>query len=90
MLETAVSNRPPYDLAQEVVAALGTHSFGGISEILAVGGGVARVRDELHGAPKSAFLSLSFRFQFPAAAFFRRFLFRLAFRRECDRRESDG
>ena len=32
------------------------------------------------GAPKSAFLSLSFRFQFPAAAFFRRFLFRFLFR----------
>ena len=29
-------------------------------------------------APKSAFLSLSFRFQFPAAAFFRRFLFRFS------------
>ena len=47
MLETAVSNRPPYDLAQEVVAALGTHGFGGVGEVLAVGGGVARVGDEL-------------------------------------------
>ena len=47
VLET-VSNRPAYDLAQEVVAAL-FHRFVGVHEVLAIGGGVARVRDELHG-----------------------------------------
>ena len=35
-------------LAQEIVAALG-HRFVGGHEVLAIGGGVARVRDELHG-----------------------------------------
>ena len=43
------------------------------------GGGHFLCRFETRlGAPKSAFLSLSFRFQFPAAAFFRRFLFRFS------------
>ena len=44
----AVSDRPPQELAEEVVAAL-FHRLVGVHEVLAVGGGVAVVRDELHG-----------------------------------------
>ena len=48
---TAVSSKPPYHdrSAQEIAAVVLFHRFVGVHEILAIGGGVARVRDELHG-----------------------------------------
>ena len=42
-------------LAEEVVAAL-FHRFVGVHEVLAIGGGVARVRDELHGLAEGVFV----------------------------------
>ena len=37
--------------AQQIAAVALFHRLVGVHEVLAVGGGVARVRDELHGAP---------------------------------------
>ena len=42
--------------AQKIAAVVLFHRFVGVHEILAVGGGVARVRDELHGLAEGVFV----------------------------------